>query len=186
MKGMTALSYLIIVFSLSGCVSNYEYLTVGQVMTVDEEERKALLYWRKDEGRLWYGKKYEQLDQTPVMRVCGESTYPFAVTDDGIMQIDSGANDYRFATTDKRGDIILLQEPQRLRDGSQCGVVLLEGEVVGTESLRENALPRVAFICKNPIRPNRYPAVGSYLFSPVVREKTDISRAAPACEDIYD
>ena len=186
MNRMAALVALILAVAVSGCVHNYQYLTTGQVMTASEAERNALLYWRADEGRLWYGRQYAQLELTPVMRVCGESAHPFVVADDGHLQLDSGANDYQVVIINEQGRVEPLEEPQRLRDGSRCAVILLDGEPVGTEALREGTRPGVAVICENRGRPDRYPAAGIYRFNPVSRERIDAVSEVPSCAEVFD
>ncbi len=186
MNRMTAPVALILAVAISGCVHNYQYLATGQVMTASEEERHALLYWRADEGRLWYGREYAQVEQTPVMRVCGASVHPFAVTDDGHLQLDSGANDYRVLIVNDEGQLDPLEEPQRLRDGSRCGAILLDGDPVGTEALHEGARPGVAVTCENRVRSDRHPAAGIYRFNPVSRERIDDVGEAPSCAELFD
>ena len=72
---------------LSGCVSLYQYSSEGEITTHNGEQRSAVLYWHKDEGRLWYGKKYEQLETDVTLRICNGVPKPFVLGDDGYVEL---------------------------------------------------------------------------------------------------
>lgn len=165
--------------ALAGCVTNYQYLARGKVATADDGPRGAVLYWNKDEGRLWYGKKYEQTDTSLTMRVCREIPKKFDLGAEKHLVLFSRGGDRRAAEITSNGAVKRLANPQTVREDSTCGLVLLGGTPTDTVHLETGTRPVVAILCDNTARPDRYPPVGSYVFGVVSRSKTDKDRTAP-------
>lgn len=157
---------------LSGCVSLYQYQAEGAVATEDGEQRKAVVYWHKDEGRLWYFRRYEQLESDITLRVCGATPKTFALSDNGYVELASKSNDARIASVNAAGELV-MQPPKRIRQGEPCGLILAAGHRVGTDGLSPDQRPESVFMCKNDSRPDRYPKVAGYRFGPVSRAKVD-------------
>ena len=164
---------------LAGCVSNYQYQARGEVSTVSGEQRDAVLYWHKDEGRLWYGKKYEQVDTSLHMRICEEIPKLFTLSEGGLLELPSKSGDIKVAHLNDVGNVVHLQVPEQLQEGSRCGLILLEGAPVGNDKLDEGMRPAVSILCKNQSKPQRYPVVANYPFNTVFRHKTSDERRVP-------
>ena len=162
---------------LTGCVTNYQYRSQGQISYENGHSLDAVIFWHKDEGRLWYLKKYEQWDSDVVMRICGKGVIKFELTDD-IVQIPSGRNDYLVARLDDSG-AIQPQESKQLVEGSSCGVIQVNGESVGTDGLPVNVRPEIVILCRNERNSTRYPLVTKYPFDVVSRRESSPEREAP-------
>ena len=174
-----ALLLLAAMAALSGCVSLYQYQAEGEVITADGEERKAVVFWHKDEGRLWYLKKYEQLETDITLRICGETPKPFVLRDSDYVELLSKPNDMRVASVNANGDLV-TQPPEQLRQGESCGLIMVGDLRVGTDGLTQNLRPEIVILCENQTRPDRYPAVAEYRFGAVSRTKIDKdTRPAP-------
>jgi hypothetical protein len=178
-KQFTFIVLAVLTLLLSGCVTNYQYLTRGEVKLTDGDTRKAVLYWHKDEGRLWYGKKYEQLDTSLTMRICRQLPKLFDLGKAGYLVLHSKAGDVRVATVADNGELEPLATGQPLPDGDNCGVIQVGGVKVGTGGLRLGLQPTVTILCQNTMRPDRYPAVARYEFRAITRSETDAERSAP-------
>ena len=165
---------------LSGCVSLYQYQAKGKVAMADGEERKAVVYWDKDEGRLWYLKKYEQLASDITLRICGEVPKPFVLGESGYVEWPSkGDGDMRVASVNASGELV-MQPPERLRQGRSCGVIMVGDDPVGTDGVPQNLRPEIVILCENQTRPDRYPAAKKYRFDAVSRAEIDKdTRPAP-------
>jgi len=164
---------------LSGCVSLYQYQAEGKVATTDGEERKAVVFWHKDEGRLWYLKKYEQLDTDITLRICGGVPKPFVLGNSGYVELLSRSNDMRVASVNASGELV-MQPPERLKDGKSCGLIMVGDDRVGTDGLPQNLRPEIVILCENQTRPDRYPAAKKYRFGAVSRAEIDKgTRPAP-------
>lgn len=164
---------------LSGCVSLYQYKAEGKVTTRDGEERKAVIYWHKDEGRLWYLKKYEQLETDITLRICQGIPKLFVLGQSGYVELLSKDNDMQVARINANGDLE-KQSAERLRQGEPCGLILVGDDRVDTDDLPENLRPDIVILCENQTRPDRYPQVAKYHFGIVNRAQIDKkSRPAP-------
>lgn len=164
---------------LAGCITSYQYHARGDIETTDGGERAAVFYWHKDEGRLWYGKRYEQWDTTATLRRCGATPLIFPLDEDDQVSLQSKSGDLRVARLDSAGRLVMIGEPQRLPDGENCGVILLKGKPANTMHLDEGTSPAASIFCQNDLRPDRYPATGQYALGPVVRKVADKERTAP-------
>ncbi len=165
---------------VSGCVSLYQYSAEGQITTTDGETVDAVVYWHKDEGRLWYGKKYEQLESDVTLRICQIVPKNFVLAESGHVVLQSKANDMQVVSVGGGGELVSLDSPQRLRPGEPCGLILADGDPVGTDGLGENLAPDIAILCRNDTRPDRYPRVAKYRFGAISRSEIDKdTRPAP-------
>jgi len=164
---------------LSGCATNYQYMARGKVTSVTGEEIDAVIYWNADEGRLWYGKKYQQADTSVSLRVCQKPVKIFSLSDEGLLELQSKSGDVRLASLDDAGAMVRLPAEENLRDGSRCGLILVEGKPVDTGKLLEGVQPEISIHCKNETRPDRYPAIANYPFGAVERKEADVDGGAP-------
>ena len=126
---------LVAVSCVSGCVSLYQYSAQGQLTTTDGEQIDAVVYWHKDEGRLWYGKKYEQLETDVTLRICQVIPKNFVLAESGQVVLQSKSNDVQVASVAANGNLVMLNPPERLRPGEPCGLILVNGNPVGTDAL---------------------------------------------------
>lgn len=165
--------------ALAGCVTNYQYLSRGEIATAAGGPRSAVLYWQKDEGRLWYGKKYEQVDTSLTMRVCEEVPKPFSLGNGKHLVLFSRSGDRRVGEIADNGTVKRLAAPQPVGEDSDCGFILLDGAPTDTAHLATGTRPAVAIVCDNVRRPDRYPPIGIYAFGAVSRTETDKDRTAP-------
>ena len=165
---------------LGGCVSLYQYQAEGQITTSGGERLDAVIFWHKDEGRLWYGKQYEQLETDVTLRICQVLPKNFVLAEAGHVVIQSSPNDLRMAAVGADGNLVMLNPPERLPQGEPCALILADGDPVGTDGLSENLAPEIAILCKNDTRPDRYPAVAKYRFGAISRAEIDPdTRPAP-------
>lgn len=165
--------------ALAGCVTNYQYLARGEVATADDGPRSAVIYWNKDEGRLWYGKKYQQVDTGLTLRICQELPKPFALGNGKHLVLFSRSGDRRTAAVSTDGSVKPLTAPQPVGADSACGLILLNGAPTDTAHLTTGTRPVIAILCDNVARPDRYPPARGYAFGVVSRAKTDKNRTAP-------
>lgn len=171
--------HLLGAFALAGCVTNYQYFSRGEIATADDGRRGAVMYWHKDEGRLWYGKKYEQVDTSLTLRICQGVPKPFSLGNGDHLVLFSGSGDRRAAEVAADGTVKPLASPQPVAEDSACGYVLLDGSPTDTARLTTGSRPSVAIVCDNARRPDRYPPVGVYPFGAVSRSEADKDRTAP-------
>lgn len=165
-------SVLLAAALVTGCgTTHYLYRADGEVSMTDGDVRSAALYWYGEEGRTWYGWPYEQTDTSLTMRVCGVvATSTFALDDSGTqVELLSDANDLRVARIDEAGEIELLAEPGRIAEGGRCGVILVGGRPVATDALAVGVRPVVGILCRDPLRPDSYPAVARHPLAAVAR-----------------
>lgn len=177
-KHITFVVLLFITVALGGCVTSYQYRAHGDVMMTDGETRQAVLYWHKDEGRRWYGKKYEQPDTSLTMRICEGMPKIFALNEDGHVELRSKSGDFRVARINAEGELE-EQDAERLGDGDNCGVIQVDGTAVGTDGLPQGTRPTVTILCRNDTRPDRYPAMSQYRFGAVARQVSEDDRSGP-------
>jgi len=178
-RNFTVILLAAIALLLAGCVTSYQYTSRGEVMTTGGDTRQAVLYWFKDEGRLWYGKPYEQPDTSLTLRICRQLPKLFELDKAGYLVLRSKASDVRMATLTDNGALAPLTAGQRLSEGDNCGVILVGGVKVGTDRLTVGAQPSVTIFCQNAMRPERYPQVARHDFRAITRSETDDQRSAP-------
>lgn len=180
MRKWKTMLLLIAVYAVSGCVSLYQYSAEGQVTTADGDNIDAVVYWHKDEGRLWYGAKYEQLETDVTLRICQVVPKNFVLAESGHVVMRSKSNDMQVASVGAGGNLVMLNPPRRLRPGEPCGLILADGNPVGTDGLTLDLAPEIAILCKNDTRPGRYPAAAKYRFGAISRTEIDEeTRPAP-------
>ena len=133
----------------------------------------ALLYWYGDDGRLWYGKRYKQIDSDLEMNICGATSKQFVPAEGGNvgLQLPSRSGDLQVAEVGSGGKVVRLPEPKRLKPGAGCGKVSVQGTMVSTDDLDEARKPEVIILCENQRSPDRYPKIGRYVFNPVTKTK---------------
>ena len=178
MRRIHALALIATAVLLSSCIANYQYRAPGKVPFAGGVSRDAVLYWHKDEGRLWYGARYEQTDTGLSMLVCQLPPKPFSLGADGTLELLGKAGDVRVAMLDAAGKLAPVT-PEPVSDGGRCGAIALDGTPTRTDMLREGTRPVVTILCENATRPERYPVAGEYAFGPVSRQKSGKDPAAP-------
>lgn len=178
MRPIHALVLVVTAALLSSCIANYQYAAPGKLAFAGGVSRDAVLYWHKDEGRLWYGAKYEQVDSGLSLRVCQLVPKEFSLGSDGALELPGRAGDVRVATLDAAGKVVPAT-PEPVADGGRCGAIALDGAPTRTDRLREGTQPVVAILCENATRPDRYPVAGQYAFGPVSRQKSGKEPAGP-------
>lgn len=178
MRVIRVFALLVTAALLSSCIPNYQYRAAGTVAFAGGVSRDAVLYWHRDEGRLWYGAKYEQADSELSMLVCQVPPKKFSLGADGSLELPGKAGDVRVATLDAAGKVAPVT-PEPVSDGGRCGAIALDGAPTRTDRLREGTRPVVAILCENATRPDRYPVAGQYAFGPVSRQKSAKDQAAP-------
>lgn len=156
----------------AGCVTHYRYESTGMVTSSSAAESRALIYWYADEGGLWYDKDQAVLDSDVTMRVCGglpKTFVPFG-EDPGNLQIRSNSGDVQTTKIDAGGDIVSLQQPERLRVGDgTCGQIEVSSKEANIKDLAVSVKPEIIILCKNIRDPKSYPRGGRYKFSAVTR-----------------
>jgi hypothetical protein len=161
---------------LSGCATNYLYTSKGSFNYAAGEQKSAVIYWKGDEGRTWYLAKYNELDSDAILSVCGSpSSNDFVPIDNSNTHhliAKSKAMDAKVGNLTPEGEIQMLDQPVLLRDGSECGRILLGNESANIKELEEGEVLKIAFWCKNDTRPGRYPVPEIYEFSAIVKSKT--------------
>ncbi len=173
MRVRTTLLVGLLSLLLSGCLGHYRYESQGSVTTSSGESTNALLYWYGDDGRLWYGKRYKQIDSGLEMNICGATSKQFtpAEGDNVGLQLPSRSGDLQVAQVDSSGGMVRLPEPKRLTPGARCGQISVGGAMVSTEDLDEGAKPEVIILCENERSSIRYPQIGRYVFNTITKTK---------------
>lgn len=175
------ISFIFILFLLlGGCTSYYQYRSNGGVSVANGATQNAVLYWYGEEGRLWYGKQYTQLDSGLTLRICKVGARPFDLSGTSRLELPAKAGDLRVADINEQGTLQPVTPPLRLRTGDYCGIVLLSGHSVTTRQLQLSRHPAIAILCKNLNKPDRYPESKIYMFGAIRRiEVSKDNRHAP-------
>lgn len=180
MNRKSAFAVVMAALLLAGCITHYRYLSLGEIAAADGTERRAVIYWGKDEGHLWYGRPYEQTDSTIVMRICNRPDHSleffpleFVTAGRDHVELHARSGDERIALADPRGELLMLTEEQYqvLRPPDYCGFIFADESAAGVADLEQGVRPRVLLLCRNETSPGRYPIAGEYVFSEVSREK---------------
>ena len=168
---------------LTGCLQHYVYQSRSAITYSDETVRPAVIYWEKDEGRLWYGKEYKSSDSDIAMRVCERVSFLTFVPDNKTLELTllSQPGDQLMAAESGSGKIQMLNPPKKVGPGETCGRITLHGKHAKIADLQVGAQPTVSVLCRNPQRPDRYPAVGIYSFNKVGRKEGKNQLAPDAC-----
>jgi hypothetical protein len=177
----------ILIATTAGCIGHYRYESQGTVVTAEGQSTHALLYWYGDDGRLWYGKPYRQIDSGISMIVCGRPAKSFdGGGEDDPLVLLSRAGDQRIRRATDDSELVPITPPERLVPGKNCGEVSLAGSGVPSKALEPGSKPAISVLCDNPSKPLRYPAVGIYRFESINRTKVkdnippgDICTATP-------
>jgi hypothetical protein len=172
MNSKLILLLFVVSAQLAGCTTLYQYRSDGELSAQNGTKQKAVLYWYGEEGRLWYGKKYAQLDSGLNLRICKVGIKPFDLSKTSRLELPAKANDIRVADLDDQGALHPVAPPVRLRTGDYCGIVLLNGQAVTTEKLRITLHPSIAILCKSLRNPDRYPQPDIYAFGAISRSET--------------
>lgn len=173
MDKLVKLLLFVAVSFLSGCLNLYQYQAQGRVTLSNGENRNAVIFWHKDEGRHWYLKKYEQLETTVKLRICNELPKQMPLAESGYVEWVSKANDILIAGISDRGEIENLEQEKHLRAGERCAVIQVDDKLVSTNGLAENVFPELLVLCRNDTRPERFPQIDKYPFEAVSRQKID-------------
>ena len=192
MSSINKYKFLFLVITLgflSGCATNYLYTSTGSFQYLSGEQRAAVLYWRGDEGRTWYLSSYNELDSDAVLSVCGSASsndfVPIDSSSTNHLTTKSKAMDLRVGNITTEGEILALNEPVLLKDGSECGRILLGNEPANINELKEGEALKIAFWCKNETRIDRYPLLGIYEFTVIMKTETESGEGlAPAPCDV--
>lgn len=173
MRTRTTLLVAILSLLLSGCIGHHRYESHGTVTMASGGSTNALLYWYGDDGRLWYGKRYKEIDSDLEMNICGATSKQFTPDEEDTvgLQLPSRSGDLQVAEIGSGGKVVRLPEPKRLKPGAGCGKVLVQGTMVSTEDLNEGAKPEIIILCENKRSPLRYPQIGRYVFNTVTKTK---------------
>ena len=159
---------------LTGCIGHYRYESVGTLLDSSGQSQDALLYWSADDGRLWYGKRYFSADSDVSMIICGTeptSFEPVGADSELRLMLISESGDRQIASLNAQRELTQIDPPLRLKVGSSCGELTLDGRAITVENLIEGAVPEVIFWCDNANDPDRYPRSRQYLFEAVNRTK---------------
>ena len=175
MHRKTILLVCVMLLLMGGCIGHYRYESKGNVATSSSGNTQALLYWYGDDGRLWYGRRYQAVDSGVEMKVCKGTPKQFAPlgNENVTLQLSSRARDHRVAEVDSSGNVVNLPDPEILKAGNFCGQISISGQAASTEDLSVGAKPEVIILCESQRNPDRYPAVGRYEFKAVTMTKVD-------------
>jgi len=176
MQVRTVLNICVLSLLIGGCIGHYRYESQGSVTKASGGTSNALLYWYADDGRLWYGKRYQAVDSDLEMNICGATSKQFAPPEESNkgLQLPSKSGDQQIARFHSRGGrVVNLPEPKRLTPGSSCGQISIAGKSVSTEDLTAGEKPEVIILCENQRKPERYPAIGLYQFKVITKTKVD-------------
>ena len=176
-KIIRLLALLFSLIILTGCTTNYLYTSKGSFQYLSGEQRTAVLYWKGDEGRTWYLSSYNELDSDALLNVCGSASsnefVPIDNSNTHHLITKSKAMDSRVANFTSDAGVSMLKKPVLLRDGSECGRILLGNEPANINELKEGESLKIVFTCKNETRVDRYPVPGVYEFSAIIKMKTE-------------
>lgn len=181
MNGKLIFLFLLLSVQLAGCTTFYQYRSEGEVAAQNGSKQKAVLYWYGEEGRLWYGKKYAQVDSGLTLRICKVGAKAFDLSNKtSRLELPAKANDLRVVDVDGQGALQPVRPPIRLVTGDYCGIVLLNGHAVTTRQLKVMLHPSIAILCKSQKNPDRYPQPNIYAFGAISHSETSkATRTAP-------
>lgn len=186
----TAMKKIIIllfpVLLLIGCVNHYRFESRGTVELASGQTADAVMYWFGDEGRLWYGKSFRQIDSDLELRVCGVTPKSFVPHDQSnALQLPGRSGDMQILNLEQGGQLSMLAEPIMVRESEKdpCGKILVAGNEVEISQLNEGIKPDVVFLCKNIQRPDRYPNARLYSFQLVSKTEIKNRKAPVACKE---
>ena len=170
---------LIIAMALGGCLSHYQYRSYGELPYPNGENRSAVLFWSRDEGRLWFGNGSDGSDLQVNLRVCEKIPKTFHTTNQGHLELPSKAQDKQVAQVSEQGNFVELGDTVTLPANKTCGFILVEDNRAGIDDLSIGVSPEVNIICTSIVRPDRYPVAGEYPFQAITRVKVDKGRVGP-------
>lgn len=161
-------------FLLSACVYNYLYTSRATLVFSDEQPRGAVMYWRADEGRMWFGGKADGGDSDVDVRVCGSaSTLSFLPNENsGELELVARSGDILIAGYNEDNQVIPLESPERaMPSKTACGHILIGSEFATMDDLVEGIDLMVTVLCKNNRFADRYASASSYAFSAIVKNE---------------
>jgi len=182
-----ALSKACLVLLFVGCVQVRSYTAAGSlnVNTKESPSRAAVAYWYADVGRLWYGGKYLQVENTAHLSIC--NSLPVELVDKGpglgvVILADSNGDDY-LSHTYHNGVWTELKAPLRQLGGNPtCGQLFVRhadntlGRARFADIERGNKLV-LAVTCTRGSTAALQPAL--YDLGPVQMSEMDEKPAAP-------
>ena len=171
----TVLLLCVMSLLMGGCIGHYRYESKGSVTKSSTGTSQALLYWYGDDGRLWYGRRYQAVDSGVEMKVCKGTPKPFVPlgNENVTLHLPSKPRDHRVAEVDSSGKVGKLPEPEILKAGNSCGQISIGGQAASTEDLTVGEKPEVIILCESQRNPDRYPVVGRYEFKAITMTKVD-------------
>jgi len=187
-QNIKILTIALLVFVLSSCVHNYKYISRGSFEYEPNVRNTAVIYWRMDEGRLYYGPSYEAKDSGISLRICKRTTKEFVPdqknnSENLILLGKSG--DLLVSEVDTTGKISFLNPAILVNPQNKvaCGRLITEDKD-GNSLLKEGSNPIIIFMCNNSNKPNRFPKAKQYTFGDVEKSEYKESDSAPkACID---
>ena len=176
------LAALVLPVVLAGCMHNYQYMARGKLTYAGATPKGAVLYWHKDEGRLWYGRRIDQVDSGLTLRICQQPGKAFRLENSRLI-LDAKGGDRLVAAVSGDGAVSRIPAPRPAGIDGVCGLILLDGVPTLTSNMHTGTRPEVAILCDNVARPDRYPEARAYAFGAISREPTPRDRSAPdPCE----
>lgn len=179
MKMKAFVSVTLLSFVASGCISLYRYESTGTVTAASGDSSNAVIYWHANEGGLWGKKGEEMLASGVVMRVCEGIPKEFVPKSDEQTQllIRSEPGDRQTAEINSNGDVVILPQPEILRDSKgKCGQVEVLGQQATIEKLTVGVEPAVVILCDNIDSEDSFPKAKRYVFKAVTRAKVEEER----------
>ena len=161
---------------LSSCIGHHRYESRGSV-TMSFGKADALMYWDGDDGLLWYGKRYKDIDSDLEMNICGATSKNFvpASETNHKLQLSNKGGDLQVAKVDNSGHVVRLSEPKRMPAGTSCGHIEVGETMVSIEDLGEGAKPEVIILCEKERPRDRYPQIARYEFGAVTKTRIGLS-----------
>ncbi len=182
------LSITLVVFGLSACVTNDQYISRGSVEYAPGETNTAVIYWRMDKGRLYYGSSYEEGDSGISLRICKRTVKEFVpdeIDNTGDLVLLGKSGDLLVSVVDAAGNISVLDTaiPVNPQNKVICGRFITR-DSDGNSLLSEGDHPEIIFMCNNLARADRFPEAKKYIFGAVEKSEYKEGEAAPkACID---
>lgn len=182
------LSIALVVFSLSACVNNYQYISRGSFEYAPDKSNTAVIYWKMDKGRLYYGPSYEEGDSGISLRICKRTTKEFIPDENntGNLILLGKSGDLLVSEVDATGNISSLDSaiPVNPQNKVACARLITE-DSDGNSLLNEGDYPEIFFMCNNLVKANRYPKAKKYTFGAVEKSEYKDDDSAPgACVDL--
>ncbi len=182
------LSITLVVFGLNACVTNDQYISRGSVEYAPGETNAAVIYWRMDKGRLYYGSSYEEGDSGISLRICKRTVKEFVpdeIDNTGDLVLLGKSGDLLVSVVDAAGNISVLDTaiPVNPQNKVICGR-FITNDSEGMSLQNDGDYPEIIFMCNNLARADRFPKAKKYTFGAVEKSEYNEGEAAPeACAD---